>query len=73
MMSLEAAFKEKQQKTIAIMKGIPCFNFLDNNRINLIIQSIAIRKKKKPFIIYHQGDCTSYFYILTEGEIKIKK
>jgi CRP-like cAMP-binding protein len=65
--------KDKIKKITSIIKSIPCFSFLDLDKLALVIQSLAIRKKKKSDIIFNQGDKTTSFYLLTEGEIKISK
>lgn len=73
MVSLEAALKEKIKKIASILKTIPCFGVLDIDRLNLVIQSMNLRKRKKFEYVYRQGDKSTSFYLLTEGEIKITK
>lgn len=73
MVSLEVSLKEKIRKIAGILKGISCFNVLDIEKLNLVIQNMNIKKKKKFEYIYKQGEESTSFYLLTQGEIKITK
>ena len=56
MMSLEQAYKDKIKELFAKIKSVPCFSILESDKINSIIGSLALRKKKKFDFIYRQDE-----------------
>ena len=71
---LEAAFKVKLAKNIEMMKTIPCFSILEEEKLTEIILGMKICRRRKNDVIYYQGSKSDTLYILLKGQIKhVKK
>lgn len=56
---------------IDILNSIPFFSVLDQSEIELLAGFMEAQMAPRHSLIYGEGDATDYFYILSEGSIKI--
>src|SRR6187402_46128 len=54
-----------------ILDSIPFFSVLDKNELNTLTQHMECQTVTKHALVYSEGETTDYFYILSEGSIKI--
>lgn len=55
----------------AVLESIPFFNVLDKEEMNILTQHMELNTAPKYSNIYSEGDPADYFYILSEGSVKI--
>ena len=55
----------------AVLESIPFFNVLEREEMNLLAQHMELHTAPKYSNIYNEGDPSDYFYILSEGSVKI--
>ncbi len=55
----------------AVLESIPFFNVLEREEMNTLIQHMEVHTAPKYSNIYNEGDPSDFFYILSEGSVKI--
>ena len=63
----------KLAKNIELMKNIPCFSNLEEEKLKDVILSMKLCKRKKNDVIYYQGNVSETLYVLVKGNIKLVK